>query len=82
MRRKAEARPGGLVSDPELPADLQPAVDDTNSTVSRAESIRRFTVLPVEFTEHSGHLAPSMKLRRAVVAADFVHEIELLYAAS
>jgi long-chain acyl-CoA synthetase len=79
MRHRADARLADLVSDAELRADLQHAVDDANSTVSRAESIRRFTVLPVEFTEPSGHLTPSMKLRRAVVAADFARDIEALY---
>jgi long-chain acyl-CoA synthetase len=70
---------GGL-DDPELLADIQRAVDDANSTVSRAESIRRFTVLPVQFTEDSGHLTPSMKLKRGAVTADFAKEIEALYA--
>jgi long-chain acyl-CoA synthetase len=73
-----EAKDG--LGDPELLADIQRAVDDANSTVSRAESIRRFTVLPVQFTEESGHLTPSMKLKRSVVAVDFAREIEALYA--
>jgi long-chain acyl-CoA synthetase len=70
----------GRLDDPELLADIQRAVDDANSTVSRAESIRRFTVLPVQFTEDSGHLTPSMKLKRGAVTADFAKEIEALYA--
>ncbi len=79
MRRKEGLRPADLVTDPDLLADLQKAVDDANSTVSRAESIRAFRVLPVDFTEDSGHLTPSMKLKRSAVAADFADTIEDLY---
>ncbi|MEU5028227.1 AMP-dependent synthetase/ligase [Streptomyces milbemycinicus] len=70
-----------LVTDELLLAEVKRAVDDANELVSRAESIRRFAVLPVSFTEESGHLTPSLKLRRAVVARDFAEEIEALYAA-
>jgi len=56
------------------------AVDDANSLVSRAESIRRFRVLPSPFTVDDGHLTPSMKLRRAPIEAAFAAEIDELYA--
>ncbi|MFJ6837442.1 AMP-dependent synthetase/ligase [Streptomyces sp. NPDC091209] len=69
-----------VMDDPELLAILQRAVDEANSFVSRPESIRRFTVLPVDFTEEAGHLTPSMKLRRAAIEKDFSREIEALYA--
>jgi long-chain acyl-CoA synthetase len=69
-----------LVDDPELREVLQRAVDDANKLVSRPESIRRFTVLPGDFTEAAGHLTPSMKLRREVVMRDFERDIEELYA--
>ncbi|MFI9203762.1 AMP-dependent synthetase/ligase [Streptomyces sp. NPDC053048] len=68
-----------LVADKGLLAALQEAVDDANSLVSRAESIRRFAVLPVTFTEESGHITPSLKLKRAAIARDFADEIETLY---
>ncbi|MFF4320923.1 AMP-dependent synthetase/ligase [Streptomyces sp. NPDC001568] len=68
-----------LVSDEDLRADLQRAVDEANRTVSRAESIRRFTVLPGDFTEARGHLTPSLKLRRGAVARDYAAEIDALY---
>jgi long-chain acyl-CoA synthetase len=55
-------------------------VDEANKLVSRPESIRRFAVLPVDFTEEAGHLTPSMKLRRDAIAEDFADEIEELYA--
>ncbi|MFE2425705.1 AMP-dependent synthetase/ligase [Streptomyces sp. NPDC059373] len=80
MRHKDGRKRAEAALDPELLADIQRAVDDTNSTVSRPESIRRFAVLPMEFTEDSGHLTPSMKLKRQAVLTDFAQEIEALYA--
>ncbi|MFI0544489.1 AMP-dependent synthetase/ligase [Streptomyces sp. WSLK1-3] len=68
-----------LVNDAELRQVLQRAVDEANKMVSRPESIRRFTVLPTDFTEAAGHLTPSMKLRREAVMRDFAGEIEGLY---
>ncbi|GLW50964.1 long-chain acyl-CoA synthetase [Streptomyces sp. NBRC 14336] len=68
-----------LVQDEELHAILQRAIDEANRLVSRPESIRRFTLLPTDFTEAAGHLTPSMKLRRETIMKDFAHEIEELY---
>lgn len=78
--RLADATPRDLADDPELIAEIQRAVDDANKAVSRAESIRRFRVLPVDFTEASGQLTPSLKVRRDVVAKDFAADIEALYS--
>jgi long-chain acyl-CoA synthetase len=61
-------------------AAIQTAIDDANTLVSRAESIRKFTVLPIDFTEESGHLTPSMKLKRNVVLKDYQAQVEKLYA--
>ena len=61
-------------------AAIQKAVDDANATVSQAESIRKFRILPVDWTEESGHLTPSLKLRRSVVMRDFADEVEALYS--
>ncbi|WP_431042842.1 AMP-dependent synthetase/ligase [Streptomyces sp. P1-3] len=79
MHKKQDMPVRLLVADEELLADLQRAVDDANALVSRAESIRRFAVLPGEWTDESGHLTPSLKLKRAAVARDFAKEIEGLY---
>jgi len=68
-----------LVEDPDLLAELRTAVTAANATVSSAESIKHFRVLPADLTEASGHLTPTMKLKRSVVAADFAAEIESLY---
>ena len=79
MRGKEDVPIEELVTDEELRGELQRAVDEANALVSRAESIRRFAVLPVDFTEERGHLTPSLKLRRAAIMRDFADEIERLY---
>jgi long-chain acyl-CoA synthetase len=68
-----------LAADPELLAAVQRAVDEGNAAVSQAESVRKFRILPTQFTEESGHVTPSLKLKRNVVLADFAAEIEALY---
>ncbi|MGA5036279.1 AMP-dependent synthetase/ligase [Streptomyces capoamus] len=80
MIGKHPVPPELLVGDEELTAVLQRAVDEANRMVSRPESIRRFAVLPVDFTEAAGHLTPSMKLRRDDILRDFAAEVEALYA--
>ena len=79
--RPAGATARDLAEDPELLAEIQAAVDDANQAVSRAESIRKFRILDTDFTEESGHLTPSLKVRRNVVLKDFSPDIEALYAA-
>ena len=60
-------------------AEVQQAVDDANTAVSKAESIRKFAILDSDFTEESGHLTPSLKLKRNVVMRDFEDEVDALY---
>ncbi|NJP44892.1 AMP-dependent synthetase/ligase [Actinacidiphila epipremni] len=69
-----------LADDPDLLAAVQQAVDEGNEAVSRAESVRKFRILPGQFTEASGHLTPSLKLKRQVVLDEFAAEVEALYA--
>jgi long-chain acyl-CoA synthetase len=78
--KAADATARDLALDPELIAEIQLAVDDANKAVSRAESIRRFRILGTEFTEASGQLTPTLKLRRNVVAREFAADIEALYS--
>jgi long-chain acyl-CoA synthetase len=75
----ASASLAELADNPEMIAEIQTAVDDANKAVSRAESIRRFRILPVDFTEQDGYLTPSLKVRRGVVAKDFAADIDALY---
>ncbi|MGH3787543.1 MAG: AMP-dependent synthetase/ligase [Pseudonocardiaceae bacterium] len=71
---------GDLADDGDLRAEIQRAVDAANKTVSKAEIIRKFRILPVDFTEAGGQLTPSLKVKRAAVAEEFAAEIEALYA--
>jgi long-chain acyl-CoA synthetase len=82
---KQHGKPAGstaadLADDPDLLADLQAAVDDANKAVSRAESIRKFRVLPIDFTTDNDYITPSLKVKRALVAKDFAADIDALYA--
>jgi long-chain acyl-CoA synthetase len=61
-------------------AEVQRAIDGANSRVSRAESIRKFVILPTEFTEASGHLTPKMSIKRAEILRDFDAEMVALYS--
>ncbi|MFD4174155.1 AMP-dependent synthetase/ligase [Streptomyces anulatus] len=79
MTKKQDIPMRDLVHDEDLRTSLQKAVDEANRLVSRAESIRKFTVLAVDFTEEAGHLTPSLKLKRDAIARDFAGEIEALY---
>jgi long-chain acyl-CoA synthetase len=67
-------------TDPRVRAALDRAVERTNTAVSRAESIRKYAVLPTDFTIDNDLLTPSLKVKRAKVIAAFADEIEALYA--
>jgi long-chain acyl-CoA synthetase len=67
------------VDDPDLLAEIQRAVDDANAAVSRAESIRKFVLLPDDWTEEAGQLTPSLKLKRSVVVRQHRDEIAALF---
>lgn len=77
--RGVETSPRALATDADLLAEVQQAVDAANESVSQAEEIRHFRVLPVQWTEESGHLTPTAKLKRQVVLRDFHDDIEALY---
>ena len=47
--------------------------------MSKAESIRAWRLIDAQFTEESGHMTPTLKLKRAVVASDHAEDIEALY---
>ncbi|BAJ32042.1 MULTISPECIES: AMP-dependent synthetase/ligase [Kitasatospora] len=66
--------------DPELHQEVQRAVGAANTSVSRAESIRAFRLLPREFSVEDGLLTPSLKIRRAAVVERYAEDIEELYA--
>jgi long-chain acyl-CoA synthetase len=68
-----------MVDDPDLRAEVQTAVDDANAAVSRAESIRKFVIVPDDWTEEGGQLTPSLKLKRNVVVRECKDEIAALF---
>ena len=78
--KPADATIADLRDDPDLLAEVQEAVDDANKAVSRAESIRKFRVLDVDFTQEQGHLSAKLGIRRSVLAKEFADEIEALYS--
>lgn len=69
-----------LTDDADLRAQIKVSVDEANRTVSSAEGIKRFRVLATDWTEASGHLTPSLKLKRSVIMRDFADDVEALYA--
>ena len=74
-----DASVADLVTDPDLVAEVDAAVKQANLSVSNAESIRKFRILPVDFTEDTGELTPTMKVKRNVVAEKFASDIEAIY---
>jgi long-chain acyl-CoA synthetase len=68
-----------LVSDPDLHAVIQTAVDEANKAVSKAESIRKFTILANDFTIASGELTAKLSLKRHVIAEHYAAEIAALF---
>jgi long-chain acyl-CoA synthetase len=81
---KANGKPEDMTveqarEDPDVVAALDAAVANANASVSRAEQIKKYRVLEGDLTEASGHLTPSLKIKRNVVIKDYAAEIEALY---
>jgi long-chain acyl-CoA synthetase len=77
--KNTSASVGDLATDPDLVAEIELAVKDANQAVSKAEAIRKFRILPVDFTEDTGELTPTMKVKRKVVTQKFASDIEAIY---
>ena len=83
--RERNGKPPGdsaadLVDDPELRAEIGSAVHEANKSVSRAEQIREFRILPVDFTEDGGEMTPTLKVKRNVVAEKYASDIAAIYS--
>ena len=77
--KSASATVAELAEDPDLTAEIDLAVKEANQAVSHAEAIRKFRILPVDFTEDTGELTPTLKVKRKVVAEKFATDIAALY---
>jgi len=77
--RKSDVELDALIGDEEIRAEIQAAVDDANRAVSRAESIKVFRILPRDFSEETGEMTPSMKVKRGVVLKEYAAEIDAIY---
>ncbi|MFI5425926.1 AMP-dependent synthetase/ligase [Aeromicrobium sp. UC242_57] len=69
----------GSLDDPDLLVEVQKAVDDANTQVSKAESIRKFKILTEDWTEENGYLTPSFKVKRTAVLRDLHDTVEALF---
>ncbi|GAB11845.1 long-chain fatty-acid--CoA ligase FadD15 [Gordonia araii NBRC 100433] len=69
-----------LVDNADLRAEIQSAIDQANTTVSHAEAIKKFRILPVDFTEETGEMTPTLKVKRNVVTEKFADDIAAIYA--
>ena len=78
--KPADATVADLRDDPDLTAEIQEAVDDANKAVSRAEAIKKFRILDVDFTQEDGHLSAKLGIKRNVLAKEFASEIDALYS--
>ena len=67
-------------SEPGVIEEVRRVIRRANRTVSRAESVRKFAILPVEFTEANGHLTPKMSVKRHNVLKDYAAQIDEIYA--
>ena len=68
-----------LVHDPDVRAEVQRSIDDANASVSRAEGIRKFAILTNDWTEESGELTPTLKLKRNLLLRTYHDDVEALY---
>ncbi|MEU3020948.1 MULTISPECIES: AMP-dependent synthetase/ligase [unclassified Nocardiopsis] len=68
-----------LTGDADLNAAIQGAVDDANKAVSKAEGIKKFKILPSDFTEEGGQMTASLKVKRHVVSKQWSKEIDDIY---
>ncbi len=73
------ASPDELARDPRLLAEVDRAVAEANSHLARVEQVRRYKVLPAEWTSATGELTPTLKKRRRVIVDRYAAEIDALY---
>ncbi len=68
-----------LVANPRVVAEYQTVVDHVNETLANFETIKRFHLVPDEWSLNSGELTPSLKLKRRVIIEKYAPDIAALY---
>ena len=76
-----ELTPADYPSSPEVRALVQGLVDEVNARRASYEQVKRFVVLPRDFSQEEGEVTPTLKLRRRQIQEHFAPDIEALYAA-
>jgi long-chain acyl-CoA synthetase len=64
---------------PEVQAEVQNLVDDANEQIARVEQLKKFLILPDEWTPESDELTPTLKLKRRVIHEKYAEAIDGLY---
>ncbi|MDJ0393057.1 long-chain fatty acid--CoA ligase [Rhodococcus sp. G-MC3] len=77
--KSANATSADLAGDADLIAEIDAAVAEANKSVSHAEGIKKYRILPKDFSEESGEMTPTMKLKRNVITKSYADEIEEIY---
>jgi len=68
-----------LAANPDVLAEVERGVAEANSHLARVEQVRRYTLLPNEWTAETGELTPTLKRRRRVITDRYAQEIDQLY---
>ena len=71
-----------LARDEQVRALIQGVVDEVNAERSQYEQVKRFVILPRDFTMDDDELTPTLKLKRRVVLQHFADSVDELYASS
>ncbi|WP_405161112.1 long-chain fatty acid--CoA ligase [Nocardia sp. NBC_01499] len=69
-----------LIENPDLVAEVEAAVAETNKKVSHAEGIKKIRILPIDWTQETGELTPKLSLKRAVVMKQHADDIAKIYS--
>jgi long-chain acyl-CoA synthetase len=68
-----------IIKNPKVMEAIQKEVERINRNINHVEQIKKFTLLPVEWSPHTGELTPTLKLKRKVITEKFSREIEEMY---
>lgn len=78
--KPADSSAADLATDPDLIAEIDAAIAEANKSVSHAEGIKKYRILPNDFTEEAGEVTPTMKLKRNVITKTYADDVEAIYS--